>query len=139
MQNILKSPRLQLRKFLSKKPPGKKSRSGPKRTAPPIPKKAVAPKRPPAPPGSSPAPRGDGKMWGEALWSYEGSMSCDLTFKEKDRIEILTKTEMTFDWWEGRLNGKRDGTKETFYNYIPCPCVKDVAPILNVFGVFLMS
>ncbi|XP_048242069.1 SH3 domain-containing YSC84-like protein 1 isoform X2 [Haliotis rufescens] len=37
---------------------------------------------------------------------FRGQLSCDLSFKTGDRIEILTRTDSQFDWWEGSLQDK---------------------------------
>lgn len=42
----------------------------------------------------------------EAIKSFEGILSCDLSFTVGDKITILTRTEKQYDWWEGKLRGK---------------------------------
>ncbi|PIK46493.1 putative SH3 domain-containing YSC84-like protein 1, partial [Apostichopus japonicus] len=39
----------------------------------------------------------------EAIKSFEGILSCDLSFTVGDKITILTRTEKQYDWWEGKL------------------------------------
>ncbi|XP_063685600.1 SH3 domain-containing YSC84-like protein 1 isoform X2 [Bolinopsis microptera] len=119
-------------KFLSKSKPKSKpsvkthGSKGPPRAAPSRPttsnKKGPAPqpKRTPAPPppvqrsynaqtvtdsGASPQQQPP-RIWGEAIFPFSGEMTCDISFQKSDRIEILTRTPLEFDWWEGRLHGK---------------------------------
>ncbi|XP_046552738.1 SH3 domain-containing YSC84-like protein 1 [Haliotis rubra] len=37
---------------------------------------------------------------------FRGQQSCDLSFKPGDKIEVLTRTDSQFDWWEGSLLDK---------------------------------
>ncbi|KAJ1964037.1 BAR adaptor protein Hob1 [Dipsacomyces acuminosporus] len=40
-----------------------------------------------------------------AIYDYTAQADGDLTFKEGDRIELITRTEAKDDWWTGRLDG----------------------------------
>ncbi|XP_038053024.1 SH3 domain-containing YSC84-like protein 1 [Patiria miniata] len=41
-----------------------------------------------------------------AVQSFTGILRCDLSFNKGDRIDVLTRTDTRFDWWEGRVNGQ---------------------------------
>ena len=41
-----------------------------------------------------------------ALYNYRAEMSCDLEFRKGQIIEVMTRTESQFDWWEGKVNDK---------------------------------
>ncbi|KAK3576195.1 hypothetical protein CHS0354_016018 [Potamilus streckersoni] len=41
-----------------------------------------------------------------AICPYEAQLSCDLSFKAGDEINVLTRTESQNDWWEGVCHGK---------------------------------
>ena len=41
-----------------------------------------------------------------ALYNFKGQMNCDLEFRKGQWIEVLTRTENQFDWWEGRINDR---------------------------------
>ncbi|XP_075454371.1 SH3 domain-containing YSC84-like protein 1 isoform X3 [Ascaphus truei] len=40
-----------------------------------------------------------------ALYPFEGQQPGDLMFQAGDKITVTTKTDLQFDWWEGRLKG----------------------------------
>ncbi|KAM4695346.1 SH3 domain-containing YSC84-like protein 1 isoform 2-T3 [Discoglossus pictus] len=48
--------------------------------------------------------RGDGLI-ATALYSFEGQLPGDLTFQAGEKIRVTTKTDLQFDWWEGKLRG----------------------------------
>ncbi|MEE6476681.1 hypothetical protein FKM82_011177, partial [Ascaphus truei] len=48
--------------------------------------------------------RGDGII-ATALYPFEGQQPGDLMFQAGDKITVTTKTDLQFDWWEGRLKG----------------------------------
>ncbi|EGD80924.1 Sh3yl1-prov protein [Salpingoeca rosetta] len=39
----------------------------------------------------------------KALFDFEGTMPCDLSFRKGAVIEVLTRTDTHNDWWEGRI------------------------------------
>lgn len=41
-----------------------------------------------------------------ALYDFTGESAGDLSFRAGDRIEIVTRTENTDDWWTGRVGGR---------------------------------
>lgn len=41
-----------------------------------------------------------------AQYPYHAQLTCDLSFKPGDKIEVLTQTDTQDDWWEGRCNGR---------------------------------
>ncbi|EDQ85341.1 uncharacterized protein MONBRDRAFT_34268 [Monosiga brevicollis MX1] len=41
-----------------------------------------------------------------ALFDYQGTMDCDLSFRQGDRIKIITRTDSRHDWWEGEHDGR---------------------------------
>lgn len=41
-----------------------------------------------------------------ALYNFKGIMNCDLEFCKGQWIEVITRTEDQFDWWEGRINDR---------------------------------
>ncbi|XP_022096384.1 SH3 domain-containing YSC84-like protein 1 isoform X2 [Acanthaster planci] len=41
-----------------------------------------------------------------ATHSFTAILPCDLSFNQGDRIDVLTRTNTCFDWWEGRMNGR---------------------------------
>lgn len=41
-----------------------------------------------------------------AEFPYQAQLSCDLSFRLGDEIEVLTQTHTQYDWWEGRCHGK---------------------------------
>ena len=38
-----------------------------------------------------------------ALYNYRAEMRCDLEFRKGQVIEVLTRTDSQFDWWEGKI------------------------------------
>ena len=42
-----------------------------------------------------------------ALYDYSASQEGDLSFKQGDIIEIVTRTQNNNEWWTGKLNGKQ--------------------------------
>lgn len=41
-----------------------------------------------------------------ALHNFKGEMKCDLEFCKGQWIDVITRTENQFDWWEGRINDR---------------------------------
>lgn len=67
---------------------------------------AAATKRPPPPPPSKakkPVPQ---PTYVIALYDFAAQADGDLDFKTGDKIEVVTRTPSTEDWWKGRLNGR---------------------------------
>lgn len=65
---------------------------------------SVLGKKAPPPPPSKPSTLKK-KEIAVALYDYAAQAAGDLSFKEGDRIEIVTRTDDENDWWVGRLNG----------------------------------
>ena len=42
-----------------------------------------------------------------ALYAFEGQNADDLSFREGDRIRIVTRTDTKEDWWEGEVDGRK--------------------------------
>ena len=42
----------------------------------------------------------------QALFNFKGEMKCDLEFRKGQTIQIITKTDTTNDWWEGKLGDR---------------------------------
>lgn len=40
------------------------------------------------------------------LYNFRGEMKCDLQFRKGQIIHIITKTDTTNDWWEGRIEDR---------------------------------
>ncbi|CAC5414422.1 SH3YL1 [Mytilus coruscus] len=40
-----------------------------------------------------------------ALYSFQGQLPCDLSFKAGDIIQVVTQTTSDCDWWEGECHG----------------------------------
>ena len=40
------------------------------------------------------------------LYNFRGEMKCDLEFRKGQIIHVITKTDTTNDWWEGRLEDR---------------------------------
>ena len=40
------------------------------------------------------------------LYNFRGEMKCDLEFRKGQIIHIMTKTDSTNDWWEGRIEDR---------------------------------
>jgi len=95
---------------LSSKPSFNRSTSGAGVTAPP----AYSPtgglnsspslKRPPPPPPPMAKPKVEICT---ALYDYAATAEGDLSFNAGDKIELITKTESTEDWWVGRVHGQQ--------------------------------
>uniref|UniRef100_A0A8K9WT94 SH3 domain-containing protein n=1 Tax=Oncorhynchus mykiss TaxID=8022 RepID=A0A8K9WT94_ONCMY len=49
--------------------------------------------------------------------SFTGRHSGDLSFKPSDRITVVTKTELQYEWWEGTLNGRTGIFPANFLSY----------------------
>jgi amphiphysin len=60
---------------------------------------------PPPPLASKPKPK-PALQYCTASYDYEAQAEGDLSFSAGDRIEIVTKTDSTSDWWTGRLDGR---------------------------------
>ena len=45
----------------------------------------------------------DRLLMGQALYNFKGEMPCDLEFRKGQVIQIVTRTENQFDWWEGKI------------------------------------
>ncbi|ESO99582.1 hypothetical protein LOTGIDRAFT_141887 [Lottia gigantea] len=41
-----------------------------------------------------------------ADYDFEGQIPADLSFKQGEEIVVLTKTDKSYDWWEGLCNGQ---------------------------------
>jgi hypothetical protein len=39
----------------------------------------------------------------KALYDFEGTMECDLSFRKNAQITVLTRTASQNDWWEGQI------------------------------------
>ena len=43
------------------------------------------------------------RMTVQALYNYKSDQRCDLEFRRGQVIQVLTRTDSHFDWWEGEL------------------------------------
>jgi hypothetical protein len=41
-----------------------------------------------------------------ALYNYRAQMKCDLEFRKGQMIQVMTRTDDQFDWWEGKIDDK---------------------------------
>ena len=48
----------------------------------------------------------DAKLLVQALYNFRGEMKCDLEFRKGQVIQVLTKTDSQFDWWEGKIEDR---------------------------------
>ena len=39
----------------------------------------------------------------QALYNYKAEMKCDLEFRKGQVIQVITRTDNQFDWWEGKI------------------------------------
>ena len=46
------------------------------------------------------------KLLVQALFNFKGEMRCDLEFRKGQVIQVLTRTDNQFDWWEGKLEDR---------------------------------
>ncbi|KAK4222560.1 hypothetical protein QBC38DRAFT_460283 [Podospora fimiseda] len=67
----------------------------------------VKKKPPPPPPAKKFIPKPKPETWVVALYTFTGQGAGDLSFKEGDRIRVVTKTDTDQDWWTGELNGRQ--------------------------------
>ncbi len=42
----------------------------------------------------------------QALYHFKGEMKCDLEFRKGQVIQVMTRTDKQFDWWEGKLDDR---------------------------------
>ena len=42
----------------------------------------------------------------QALYNFRAEMKCDLEFRKGQVIKVLTRTDSTNDWWEGRIDDR---------------------------------
>ena len=42
----------------------------------------------------------------QALYNFRAEMKCDLEFRKGQVIKVLTSTDSTDDWWEGRIDDR---------------------------------
>ena len=42
----------------------------------------------------------------QALYNFKGEMKCDLEFRKGQVIQIITRTDKQFDWWEGKIDDR---------------------------------
>ena len=45
----------------------------------------------------------EGELKVRALFDFEGTMDCDLSFRKNAQITVLTRTSSQDDWWEGQI------------------------------------
>ncbi|SCV71418.1 BQ2448_3006 [Microbotryum intermedium] len=67
----------------------------------------VAGKRAAPPPPAPKRPGGPAVTYVTALYDYAATAEGDLSFNAGDRIELVTKTASTEDWWTGKINGQQ--------------------------------
>ncbi|KAK4108759.1 hypothetical protein N656DRAFT_717163 [Canariomyces notabilis] len=67
----------------------------------------AAKKKPPPPPPPKRLPSAKPEEWVVAQYTFEGQGKGDLSFREGDRIRVVTKTDTDQDWWVGELGGLR--------------------------------
>lgn len=48
----------------------------------------------------------DDKLRVQTLYNYKAERSCDLEFRKGQILQVLTRTDNQFDWWEGNLDGR---------------------------------
>lgn len=90
--------------------------SPPASTATPLHEKAaLGPMPAPAPPAAAPPPSYSpmAMVRAEALWSFSGSETGDLSFNAGDTIEVVEKVKD--DWWRGRVGGGEVGLFPSSY------------------------
>lgn len=46
------------------------------------------------------------KMLVQALYNFKAERKCDLEFRKGQIIQVLTRTDNQFDWWEGKLEDR---------------------------------
>ncbi|KXX77394.1 Protein hob1 [Madurella mycetomatis] len=66
---------------------------------------SIAAKKKPPPPPPKRIPSTKPEEWVVAQYAFDGQGQGDLSFREGDRIRIITKTETDQDWWVGELGG----------------------------------
>lgn len=64
---------------------------------------AAGKKKPPPPPPKR--VHSTQKDWVTALYDFAGEGQGDLSFREGDKIRVVTRTDSTDGWWEGELKG----------------------------------
>ena len=42
----------------------------------------------------------------QALYNFKAERKCDLEFRKGQIIQVLTRTDNQFDWWEGKLEDR---------------------------------
>ncbi|KDE04005.1 hypothetical protein MVLG_05507 [Microbotryum lychnidis-dioicae p1A1 Lamole] len=67
----------------------------------------VAGKRAAPPPPAPKRPGGPAVTYVTALYDYAATAEGDLSFSAGDRIELVTKTASTEDWWTGKVHGQQ--------------------------------